>query len=525
MNRETIKNILNDNPEMKDKLFARGFYFTDSYVDDSKYPFWGLWSKEELGNYTLLVAPKQRHKVVKDVNCTLILVGHAYNPFQMKSDETDILVSLQKKMEENEDAFFNELNELTGVFTLIWVKKGNVYVVGDATGMQNTFYTNVNGKVFVASHTNLLGDLLNLEWDPYIKRLSKYRFFGLLGNSLPGDLTQFNEVKRMVPNHYICFDENKTINVKRFFWPRVQGKSNMEITKEVSEILHANMQLIAEKWKKPAVSMTGGCDSKTTLACVKGLYDKFAYFSYTSSESEDVDANAAHKICEALGLKHTIYRIPQQDSEQTLIEETRDILLWNTGNLTPINRNDVRKRRFFADTEDFDVEIKSWASEIGRAYYSKRFNGRKKFGKTPTARVCTTLYKFFLHDRKLVKDTDHMFTEYLGKYFEQAKMNPIEWQEQFFWEFRVPSWNGLVITGEHRYSFDITIPYNNRILLELLVSAPIEDRINDTIYSEIRKYMNPVIDETGIAVTNLKHTKNREKAENLYYILHSHSWI
>ena len=54
-------------------------------------------------------------------------------------------------------------------------------------------------------------------------------------------------------------------------------------------------------------------------------------------------------------------------------------------------------------------------------------------------------------------------------------------------EHRVPSWNGLVVIGEHRYSFDITIPYNNRRLLELLVSAPLCDRINDIIYQKIRK--------------------------------------
>ena len=73
-----------------------------------------------------------------------------------------------------------------------------------------------------------------------------------------------------------------------------------------------------------------------------------------------------------------------------------------------------------------------------------------------------------------MRETDKVFKEYLDKYFEQAKKDAIEWQEQFFWEYRVPSWNGLVITGEHRYSFDITIPYNNRKLLAILLSAPLE---------------------------------------------------
>ena len=83
------------------------------------------------------------------------------------------------------------------------------------------------------------------------------------------------------------------------------------------------------------------------------------------------------------------------------------------------------------------------------------------------------------------------------------------------------SWNALVITGEHRYSFDITIPYNNRKILCLLLSAPLQDRIKDTIYSGIRTLMNPAIDQTGISVVNLKHTKMREKFENIYFLLHS----
>lgn len=521
MNSDDIKIILEKNPNMQDKLFARGFCFTDMIVDEQEYPFFGKWKSEQIGKYRLLVNPKQKYTMVSQSECTLVLIGHAYNPFQMVSEEVDILNSLIMKIKNDQAYFWNEFNELTGLFTLIMLKDEKVYVVGDPTGMQTTFYTYQNGKIYISSHTNLLGDLLQLEWDPYIKRLSKYPFFHLLGNYLPGNLTQFKEVKRLVPNHFICFDDKGEIVVERFFWLKKSKKSKDEIVNEVSRLLHNNMQLISEKWKNPAISLTGGCDSKTTLACTNDMYSKFSYFSYTSSEAEDIDAKAASMICEAMGLEHKIYKIPQVDSELTHIDETRALLLWNTGNIIPINENDVRKRRLFADTEEFDVEVKSWASEIGRAYYSKRFAGRRNFGKKPTPRACTTLYKFFLHNRKLVKETDEIFKTYLKEYFEQADDRCIDWQEQFFWEFRVSSWNGLVITGEHRYSFDITIPYNNRYILEMLLSVPIKDRIEDNIYSEIRKKMNPIIDKMGISITNLKHTKMRARIENIYYIVHT----
>ena len=38
--------------------------------------------------------------------------------------------------------------------------------------------------------------------------------------------------------------------------------------------------------KKVSISITGGRDSTTTLACANGLYDRFHYFSYISNEAE-----------------------------------------------------------------------------------------------------------------------------------------------------------------------------------------------------------------------------------------------
>lgn len=521
MDKEGIKEIIKQNPELTDKLFCRGFLFTNADVDLDAYPFYGIWKHTKLQNYHMIVSPKQNSYNVTNGDTTIFLVGHAYNPFTMVPDEITILTELiEQYSEENiakaSSVFWEMINELTGVFTIIIIDKESVLIVGDASGMQTTFYTVNNGKIFVSSHTNLIGDLLDLDWDPYVVRLKNYRFFKLLGNALPGNLTQFHKVKRLIPNHYVKI-KDCSLTVNRFYWPHRMDKTNEEIVDEVTSILHSNMELIGMKWKKPAISMTGGCDSKTTMACTNGLYDHFRYFSYISSEAEKVDAEAAEKICDALGLQHKTYIIPVQAQKS---EQVAEILNWNTGNMQYSHPNDVRKRIEFEDTEDFDVEVKSWASEIGRAYYSKRFHGRTEFGEM-TPRRCTTLYKFFFHNRRLVKQTDKVFEKYIGKYFEQAEDNPVEWQEQFFWEFRVPSWNGLVITGEHRYSFDITIPYNNRRIFELLLSAPIEDRISDRVYAGIREKMNSAIDETGVAVTNLKHTERREKAENLYYMLHS----
>lgn len=522
MDKFGIQKILENNDSLRKKLYAMGFIFTDNEVDTTEYPFYDMWREQHIEAYTLMVAHDQHSYVVNNGSATAILIGHAYNPFSMMHEEKNILENLLKEyspqaLENNKHEFWHHINELTGVFSLIILDNGKVYLIGDASGMQTTFYTVFNGKIYISSHTNLIGDLLDLTWDPYVKRLTSYRFFKLLGNSLPGNLTQFQEVKRLIPNFYVKL-QNGTSTEKRFYWPHKLDKSSDKVVDEVASLLYNNMELISQKWTKPAISVTGGCDSKTTLACTNGIYDRFKYFSYVSSEAEKVDAEAAKNICHLLGLKHQTYIIPENMNGSDNVAE---VINWNTGDIRYSHPEDVRKRMFFADVDDFDVEVKSWASEIGRAYYSKRFNGRTNFGEKPTPRKCTTLYKFFFNNRKLVKETDKIFEEYLKCYFQQDKDKPIEWQEQFFWEFRVPSWNGLVITGEHRYSFDITIPYNNRRILELLLSVPISNRINDSIYAMIREKMNPAIDRTGIAICNLKHTNSRAKLENLYYCFNS----
>ena len=516
MNQIDIQQILQKNPALKEKLYAWGFLFTNADVSIDDYPFYGTWQYEQIENYNLLVASQQKYFVFNH----FILIGHAYDPFSMCFDEKEILEQLEHECFGSEP-FWKIINQLTGIFTLIHITNDCVEIVGDPTCMQTTFYSVNKDKIYIASHTNIFRDLLDLGWSEYATKLCGYRFFKLLGNALPGNITQFDEVKRLVPNHYILFDNKGNITSKRFYTPENQHLSVTEAAIKASKILSNNMDLISKKWNNAAISMTGGCDSKTTLSCAKNKYDNYSFFSYISSESEQVDADAAHKICEALGLSHKIYSISENDEDYKDIEDIRKILRWNSGDIRDNNRNDVRKRAFFCNTDGFSIEVKSWASEIGRAYYSKRFYGKKHFGK-PTPRKCTTFYKFFLNNRRLVRQTDRIFEQYLNDFFAQSEKNPVDWQEQFFWEYRVPSWNGLVITGEHRFSYDITIPYNNRMLLEILLSVPIDARISDKVYGEIRNIMNPSIDNTGIFITNLKHTKNREKAERLYYSIHSH---
>lgn len=504
------------------KVFIRGFLLTEKQIDQNRYRWMHDWKYEQIGFCSLYVHPLQHFYKFADDSACFFLIGHAYNPFTSDYDETEILKICSRYYSEDDEKFYKYFNQLTGVFAFFIMTENELKLIGDPTCMQTVFYTDQKKEIFITSHSMIAEILLKLPEDEYVKKLTGYKFFHLLGNSLPGDLSQFSGLKRITPN--ICYRfEYGSVKKERFFAPyQIKGRTLDQLADDAGTILHNSLRLIPEKWENPAISLTGGCDSKTTLACANGLYDRYTYFSYCSSDAEKVDCEGAAEICRRLGISHSIIQVPETCSDQDEYESVRRILKLNCGNILDSNSNDIRKRICLDQEKKYDVEVKSWASEVGRAYYSKRFNGRTKFPAEPTGRFCTTLYKFFLHDRKLVKETDRVFDHFIKDYYAKAKRNPIPWFEQFFWEFRVPSWNGLVISGEHSYTSDIEIPYNNRYLLTVLLSASLDDRINDTLYNLIRKKRNPAVDESGIAVTNLKHTAWRAKYEDIYWVLHSH---
>lgn len=91
-----------------------------------------------------------------------------------------------------------------------------------------------------------------------------------MGPYLPGDLTPFSELKRIVPNIDFCYKDGAVRHTR--FYPRkemTQCANSREydaVIKKAADILKNNMELIARKWERPQISLTGGIDSNTTFA-------------------------------------------------------------------------------------------------------------------------------------------------------------------------------------------------------------------------------------------------------------------
>lgn len=515
-----VQKIMDASPKFREVLFARGYLFTDADIDASVFPFYGDWQVEKICGYNLLTHPKASRYILQTADAALILIGHVYNPFDGLYDENEIL----QKYAVSEDKI-NYFNQWTGVFTLIVIKKDCLQVWGDCAGMQCAYYGVIGKHFYLSSHAQLIGDICSLEQSDYVQKLTHYRFWQMYGLFLPGDISQFEGVFRLVPNHVLNVSLSGFLCQLSRIYPtqNIQMTENEqeydEIISKIGGLLHKNMELIARKWNKPAISMTGGMDSKTTVACANGLYNKFSFYSYVSMYGDKPDAEAAEKIASVIGVKHHTYMISEDDDDFEGIPSMRAIMEHNLGDIGAVNANDVRKRLFFLNTSDFDVEVKSWVSEIGRANYYKKF-GLKRMPEHLSPRQMTSMYKFFTYNRAVACKTDKVFRKYIEKtqFYDICNLDS---SDMYLWEFRYGGWGGLTITSEHRVSYDITVPYNNRLLMELFLRLPLKKRIEDSPHYDVIRKMNPSIDRLGITITNYNETKKRMYCERVYYLLNS----
>lgn len=524
-----MQQLLDQYPQYQSKLYCRGFLLTNHTVEDiERYPFYGNWKKNELaGNFRLYVHKDTSAYVYTESNRQFFLVGHAYDPFRMLTDEMEILRCLAGKLYQGEDVFWEAESDLTGVFCLGYIEQNRVVYTTDCAGMQLVYHGVVNGELYLTSHSKLVSDLCGLEQDSYVQKLVNSRFYRYFGTWLPGDLSPYRELKRLQSNHSGNYGVvTRKIEIARYYPTEAichttTDEEYHQVISDLSDIMSRSMELIACKWpdKKVAISVTGGHDSKTTFASANGHYDKFGYFSYISNDAEAVDAYAARDICAQLDLPHSIYEIPREDGVYPDLEVFRKIMECNAGCIGKNNANDVRKRMFFSENCEFDIEVKSWVNEIGRARFYKRYN-KKRFPTKLTPAYCRALYKLIFNPA-LIHLTNKIFREYLDQYYVDGVFSRMSWPDLLYWEFIWGGGEGLFLTAEHRVSYEITIPFNNRRYLEMMLRTPLQKRIDDCVPKDIVAHQNIKLAQCGISIKDVGYTDFRTVLERGYLEIYS----
>lgn len=514
-------------PEYKSSLFEQGFLITNQDLSlQEDFPFYGNWRQEKLTEkLNAWVHCRQKLYTVNKNETTYFLIGHAYNPFSYQWDENEILKTLAEKSNGDFEAGLQLINDLTGLFVLGMISAGdaNVTFCGDFESMRTAYYGNINGHFYICSHEELVAQFEELHRDDYVTKLEHYRWYHLYGEGLPGDISHYHELKKLIANNYVDYSDGNFRIVR--IWPRkplkmcTNDKEYGEVVHQISETMKNNLSLIAKKWERPAVSVTGGRDSKGSLAASIHVKDKYSYFSYNSQPAEKVDCDAAEKICAAAGVPHTTYDIPLDKSVYPEYDLVRAILCVNS-NRRYFNHNDIMKRIYLKKVNPFDIEVKSWTSEVGRAYYYKRY-GVKRMQKKCTARRVNAMNNIYLFNPALMYATDARYRDYLEKTAYNEHMFNYDWSDIIELEMRDSRWGADVLSCEHMFSHDVTVPYNNWHLSDLMLMVPLKDRIADRTHIDFTDELCPAINKTNICVKDVSHDDKRMWMDKIYYFITS----
>lgn len=521
-----LKRILDVRVDLRHHLYVQGFLMTNADLDQlvGQYPIYTSWSKVPVGDYSLWLHERHQAHIVTRGGITVFMVGHAYDPFSMTIDEEEILERVAAGLEHSIHEGLAIISQLTGVFFFGWLIGDELRFMLDATGMQYACYGLVEGQLYITSHMQLVGDICQLEQDAYVKRLKSYRWYPLMmGNYLPGNLTAFSELKRVIPNTYVQYVDRE-FQIERFFpsSPMNECKSDAEyqqLISEAAQIMRNTMSLISKKWPKPAISLTGGVDSGMTFAAANGFYERFTTFTYVAMAREAVDAAAAITIAEEFGVPHVVVEVPDDNREIKDFDLYKQILMANSGDIGPLKDDDTRKKIVLMQSELSCLEVKSWISELARAYAYKYF-GRTRMPSRFSPRNYTSMFKIVLANRRLVIETDRYFKDYLTQTKLPERLFNYDQSDFFMWKMMHSGKEGLNI-GSMRFGFDITIPFNNRRLLTLALGAPLSMRLSDQLMEDITQILNPELLKMGIRVVNVNQTELRKKIINLYFMLNS----
>lgn len=520
-----IQEQINEYPEYRSALFEQGFILCEGKLDlGPSFPFFQNWREVDLqGKARLYVHHTQKAYVYENTDAVCFLLGHAYDPFSVEWDEQRILERIAESSQGDYHQALALINDLTGLFLFGMFSGEDLFLCGDFESMRSAYYGTVAGRWYVSSHEEIVAWLHPLTRDPYVERLENYRWYHLYGEGLPGDISHYLELKKIICNNYVLL-KGGVFSSHRFYPSRPLAMCESEedyqqTVAEIAKVMKTSMDLIAKKWAKPAVSVTGGRDSKGSLAAASHLGDAFQYYSYNSQHAEKIDCDAAELICRSVGVRHTTYDIPLDRSLYPEYDLVRAILCVNSNRRT-FNHNDIMKRIFFRKLHPFDVEVKSWTSEIGRAFYYKRY-GVKRLQKKCTARRVNAMNNIYLFNPGLMYRTDAEYRRYLKDSQYNEHMFNYDWSDIIDLEMRDSRWGADVISCEHMFSHDVTIPYNNRRLGDLFLKVPFDKRLSDRTHIDFTDMLCPSVNAANISVKDYAHSKKRMWMDKIYYFVTS----
>lgn len=217
--------------------------------------------------------------------------------FKTKSD-TEVIVHLYE--EEGEEG----LKKLRGMFALgIWDgRKRRLLLARDRIGKKPLYYTIFGSTAIFSSEIKGILKFGKVDRKLDLNALDLY----LTLEYIPSPLSIFKGIKKLMPGHYLIFDERGVQEKSYWELERVEVPSNIEeIKEELRKLIKESVKLRLISDVPLGAFLSGGIDSSTIVAMMHSLgVDPLMTFSIGFEEKSYNELKYARRIAELFETQH-----------------------------------------------------------------------------------------------------------------------------------------------------------------------------------------------------------------------------
>ncbi|AOZ71951.1 hypothetical protein BK816_00470 [Boudabousia tangfeifanii] len=446
------------------------------------------WRTEFIHDYFLQYDPRLEVEVRKTTqgHKALILLGVAFdvkNNLKSSSEVADIAISLIP--DNNDWTSFNEfIAWIGGRFSVFAWNDEDLVVHVDPCGTIPTYYsanTSDTGSkdLTFSSHTSLLATAsgeVSSERKKWIVNHPDYINPG--GKEMPGLVLQHDVAQMIFPNCFLKYSKGEYEH-KRFF----PSEPLKELTvSEATDIFIDEVRFAMEVWfkqrKKVYFPLTSGGDSNAILDISLDIAKKHDFIPVTyhfferNSENTYKDLIKANQTCVDLRLPQLVIDI------SPLSGGTPMASLYNT-TFPTWARFPSLANSFYHNLDPDSVLAISLGAEIGMVFYQDRT--AKEL--TPEVLATKFTYSKANEDPKLIQ-CFRDYIEYMEFYPE--RIFNYDFYDLFYWEHRMGKW-GASLYSEYDLATRAFQSLNSRRAFNAMLALPIEERVNKSIYKELKK--------------------------------------
>lgn len=475
--------------ELNFELYPRGFIFSTKELIEvpSKYNHMIINDK-----YHYSYCKQTKKLIYENEENFIIIHGSAtYVHHQNIISHEELPLYLLKLYFENHPEFLNALDYIGGRYAVIVGNKNKVMVYQDATGGRSLYYSMDHDVI--SSHAHLINDNIVHTIDEDVQAVKK---LGISWN-----LSPFINIKALTPN--ICF-ELYSKKTERFF-PRENNKfthlSKEERLNIAEKLWRQQQEFFFNIYSKLAFSITGGLDSKVSLAMLRGKIPEVNFFTYMTEISNPTnekntrllknDGIRVKELLKDIKLNHQFIKI--ENSENKLSDRDQNNLSKNTIGSHNFGLLRSYKKLF---PEENVLHIRSNLNEIGRANLMEKDVGNN----------LQRVQKYFINSFSRANEKELTNINIDLKTIAEKGINDFKYENDrfdfhimdlYYWENRTGRWISEIL-NETDVCFETFSGYNLRAIIEISLSFTFDERKSSVFFKELINRNYPILNFYGI---------------------------